>query len=92
MNNSSLPSQRIIKGQIADSSGHTDFEGNIDDAVNTIVEQVASAGKWVYVNGNPFISNNINDPIEQNNLRDALLEDENPSFVLTGSLQGGFAE
>jgi len=87
--NSKLASQKTIKGQIADSSGHTDFEGNIEDAMKTIVEQVSSAGKWVYVNGTPFFPTNINDPIEQDELRNRLLDDENPSFTLTGKLQGG---
>lgn len=90
MSNSKLPSQVVIKGQIADASGHTDFEGNIEDAMKTITEQVASAGKWVYVNGSPFIpKGNITDGVEQDALRNALLDDENPNFVLTGKLQGG---
>lgn len=88
-NNTILPSQKIVKGQIADSSGHTDFLGSVDDAVKTILDGVATSGKWVYVNGNPHIIKDAKDVNERNNLAAALGAQENPEFVLTGSLQGG---
>jgi hypothetical protein len=84
-----LPSQKIVKGQIADSSGHTDFSGGMDDAIALIMDQVKTAGKWVYVNGSPHIFNNVEDPAEEAALRETLEREEEPEFVLTGKLQGG---
>lgn len=85
-----LPSQKIVKGQIADASGHTDFTGSIDEAMDLIMNQVTKAGKWVYINGNPFMftSHSI---AEQNELRGMLANAEEPTFMLTAKLQGGAA-
>lgn len=80
---------KTVIGQIADSSGHTDFVGTVDEAVDTIVEQVKAAGKWVYVNGNPFIFGDPDDAAEINKLRNAFDVEDEPNFVLTGKLQGG---
>jgi hypothetical protein len=84
-----LASQVIVKGMIADSSGHSDFLGSVDDAVTTILDGVQTAGKWVYVNGNPFIFNDAKNEAEQALLRNTLTAAENPEFLMTGSLQGG---
>lgn len=89
MNNDKKEKNIKVTGQIADSSGHTDFEGSPDEAMELIVEQVKSAGKWAYVNGNPFMFNDISDPNEIQDLRNKLLDSDNPNFVLTGKLQGG---
>jgi hypothetical protein len=78
----------IVEGQIADASGHTDFQGTLDEAMEVIMNGVKNEGKWVYVNGNPYIFNNF-DGAEEGQVRDMLMNEENPSFVLTGKLQGG---
>lgn len=83
-----LPSQKIIRGQIADNSGHTDFEGTIDEAMDTILHNVTKAGKWVYLNGAPFIFKTFGLE-EQNEVRNNLLQATDPTFLLTGKLQGG---
>lgn len=88
MDKTTLPSQIIVKGQIADASGHTDFTGTIDEAMTLIMEQVTKAGKWVYVNGNPFMFTN-NSIAEQDELRNMLTTSAEPTFMLTAKLQGG---
>lgn len=82
--------QKTVKGQIADASGHTDFTGTLDEAMETIMDMVKNAGKWAYLNGTPYIFNSF-DPIEEKQARDLLNSVEEPSFVLTGKLQGGNA-
>ena len=88
MTNTTLPSQKIIRGQIADASGHTDFEGSIDEAMDLIMHNVAKAGKWVYLNGSPFMFQNY-DLTEQQEVREKLINAEEPNFMLTAKLQGG---
>lgn len=83
-----MSNQKIIKGQIADATGHTDFAGTLDEAMTTIIDQVKNAGKWVYVNGNPFIFQNF-DLAEEQGLKDMLMAEEDPMFVITPKLQGG---
>lgn len=83
-----LPSQVIVNGQIADASGHTDFTGTLDEAMAMIMQQVTKAGKWVYLNGSPFMFQNY-DLAEQEEVRQKLANAENPSFMLTAKLQGG---
>lgn len=78
----------IVSGQIADASGHTDFQGTLDEAITLIMDQVKTAGKWAFVNGNPFFFTNF-DEQEAADLTDKLQAVENPNFVLTGKLQGG---
>jgi len=85
---STLPSQIVVKGQIADASGHTDFTGSIDEAMDLIMNQVTKAGKWVYVNGNPFMFTD-HSLAEQKELRGMFENAENPTFMLTAKLQGG---
>ena len=80
--------QKQITGEIHDATGHTDFLGTIDQAVATIIQNVRNAGKWVYVNGSPFIFSQFNQA-EELELRAALDSVEEPSFVLTGALVGG---
>lgn len=86
--NTTLPSQKIIRGQIADASGHTDFEGDIDEAMNLIMDNVTKAGKWVYLNGSPFMFQTYGIE-EQEEVRNKLLNAEDPNFMLTAKLQGG---
>lgn len=74
---------------ILDSSGHTELNQTAQEAVATIVEQVTTAGKWVFVNGNPFMPKDINDPVEQKILENMFYERENPEYQLTGTLKGG---
>lgn len=81
-------SQIIVKGQIADASGHTDFAGTLDEAMDLIMQQVTKAGKWVYLNGSPFMFQNY-DHTEIQEVRDKLANAEEPSFMLTARLQGG---
>lgn len=83
-----LPSQIVVRGQIADASGHTEFSGSIDEAMNMIMNHVTKLGKWVYVNGNPFSFTN-HSIAEQNELRNMLETSEDPTFMLTAKLQGG---
>lgn len=83
-----LPSQIVVKGQIADSSGHTEFSGSIDEAMDLIMNHVTKLGKWVYVNGNPFMFTNKS-IAEQKELRNMLETAENPTFMLTPELKGG---
>jgi hypothetical protein len=85
---SKLASVKIIEGQIADASGHTDFRGNLDEAVDLIMENVKKHGKWAYVNGNPFVFERYDDR-ERAALLEALDSVDQPHFVLTGKLQGG---
>jgi hypothetical protein len=85
-----LLSQIVVNGQITDASGHTAFSGTIDEAMETIMEQVTKRGKWVYVNGNPFVFKN-HSLMEQDELRGMLTNVEEPTFVLTAQLQGGVA-
>lgn len=80
---------KLVKGIILDASGHTELAQTVDEAVATIVDQVKSAGKWVFVNGSPFIFQNVDDPTEQNNLYDQLNNNEDAEYQLTGSLRGG---
>jgi len=88
-NKVTVASQKMVTGMIADSSGHSDFLGTLDDAVKTIMDGVNTAGKWVYVNGNPFMFDNPKDEAEHARLRNRLAAEDKPEFVLTGSLQGG---
>ena len=81
-------SQIQIKGQIADASGHTDFVGTLDEAMDLIMQQVTKAGKWVYLNGSPYMFQNY-DHSEIQEVRDKLANAEEPSFMLTARLQGG---
>ncbi len=86
---SNIPtSQKTIVGQIFDASGHTDFSGTLEEAMETIMHQVTKAGKWVYLNGNPFMFTNY-DLAEQNEVRNMLANAEEPTFILTAKLQGG---
>jgi hypothetical protein len=80
-------SKKVI-GQIADASGHTDYAGTLDEAVTFVMDAVQNSARWVYVNGNPFQFEKF-DAIEAKSLRDAFDSVEEPSFVLTGVLQGG---
>ena len=80
---------KLIKGIILDASGHTELSQTVEEAVATIVEQVKSAGKWVFVNGSPFIFQNVEDPAEQANLFNQLNTNEDAEYQLTGSLRGG---
>lgn len=82
--------QKQISGEIYDASGHTDFKGTLQEAVNTIVENCKKNGKWAYINGNPFIFDKFDDAEAEQvyNLLDAV---EEPSFVLTGAVVGGIA-
>lgn len=84
-------SQIIVKGQIADASGHTDFAGTLDEAMTIIMQQVTQAGKWVYLNGSPFMFQTY-DLAEQEEVRQKLANAEEPSFMLTAKLQGGAAK
>lgn len=77
-----------VQGQIADASGHTDFLGTLDEAVTTIMESAKNAGKWAYINGNPFIFSRYDDN-EAGQVRDLLNSVDEPFFTLTGKLQGG---
>lgn len=77
-----------ITGEIHDATGHTDFLGTLDDAVAVIMDNVKRAGKWAYVNGNPFVFTDYN-AAEEAALREALDAVDEPAFVLTGALQGG---
>lgn len=81
-------SNKQVIGQIADASGHTDYAGTIDQAVDFVMDAVKNQARWVYVNGNPFQFDKF-DAIEAKALRDAFDSVEEPSFVLTGVLQGG---
>jgi hypothetical protein len=81
-------SQIQIKGQIADASGHTDFVGTLDEAMDLIMQQVTKAGKWVYLNGSPYMFQNY-DHSEIQEVRDKLANAEEPTFMLTARLQGG---
>jgi hypothetical protein len=85
-----LPSQIVVRGQIADASGHTDFAGSIDEAMDLIMNQVTKNGKWVYVNGNPFMFTD-HSLTEQNELRNMFTNAAEPTFMLTAKLQGGAA-
>lgn len=85
--NNKLSTKQIV-GQIADASGHTDFLGTLDDAVATIMENVKKAGKWAYINGNPFMFSKYDDT-EAAQVRDLLDSVDEPHFILTGKLQGG---
>jgi len=80
-------SKKVI-GQIADASGHTDYAGTIDEAVAFVMEAVQNQSRWAYVNGNPFQFEKF-DKVEADALRAAFNSVEEPSFVLTGVLQGG---
>jgi len=91
MSTPKLESQIVVRGQIADASGHTEFTGTIDEAMATIMDQVTKAGKWVYVNGNPFMFTNKHTLAEQAELRNMLATAEEPTFMLTAKLQGGAA-
>lgn len=86
MNN--INKQKQIQGQIADASGHTDFLGTLDEAVATIMENVKKAGKWAYINGNPFNFSKFDDN-EAAQVRALLDSVDEPFFTLTGKLQGG---
>lgn len=81
-------SQVIVTGQIADSSGHTDFIGSLDEAIEMIVEQSSKSGKWAYINGTPFMFQN-HGLDEQDELRKMLANADEPNFMLTARLQGG---
>lgn len=85
---STTNNQIIVKGQIADSSGHTDFAGTLDEAMTIIMQQVTQAGKWVYLNGSPYMFQNY-DLTEQEEVRQKLANADEPSFMLTAKLQGG---
>lgn len=80
---------KLIKGIVLDASGHSEVMQTVDEAVATIVDQVKSAGKWVFVNGSPFIFQNVDDPNEQANLFNQLNNNEDAEYQLTGSLRGG---
>lgn len=92
MSTPKLESQIVVRGQIADASGHTEFTGTIDEAMAKIMEQVTKAGKWVYVNGNPFMFTAQHTLAEQAELRNMLTTAEEPTFMLTAKLQGGAAK
>lgn len=81
--------QKIITGEIADASGHTDFSGSIEEAVAVIMENVRKFGKWAYINEKPFTFPNNGSAQEEAEVYAVLNEAENPHFVLTGKLQGG---
>ena len=83
-----LPSQKVIRGQIADASGHTDFAGDIDEAMDLIMDQVTKNAKWVYLNGTPYMFQNF-DLTEQQEVRNQLITADEPNFTLTAKLQGG---
>lgn len=77
-----------VVGQIADQSGHTDFVGTVDEAVDLIFEEVKKTGKWTYINGSQFPIINF-DTTERNAIIDAFENEEAPYFVIAGKLQGG---
>lgn len=83
-----LPSNKVISGEIFDASGHTDFMGSLDEAMQIIMDNVKNAGKWAYVNGNPFIFQNF-DAAEEAQVKALLTDADEPHFLLTGKLQGG---
>lgn len=90
MTNNKL-NNKLIKGIVLDASGHSEVMQTVDDAVTSIVDAVKSAGKWVFVNGSPFIFQNVDDPTEQANLFNQLNNNEDAEYQLTGSLRGGAA-
>lgn len=83
--------QKKIEGQIADASGHTDFLGTLDEAVELIMDNVRNYGKWAYINGNPFVFEKYDDR-EARQVRELLDAVEQPHFVLTGKLEGGITQ
>ncbi len=82
-------SNKIVRGRIADQTGHTDFSDTIPAAVRKIVEVMQGTPKWVYVNGAPFFFENGFDKVDEQNLTDMLDESEDPTFVVAGALEGG---
>lgn len=80
---------KLIKGIVLDASGHSEVTKTVDEAVAHIVDQVKTSGKWVFVNGSPFIFQNVDDPNEQANLFNRLNTTEDAEYQLTGSLRGG---
>lgn len=78
-----------MQGEIADNSGHTDFSGDLNAAVRRIIEVVKETKKWTYVNGNPFFFQSNFDQADENRLQEALDTADEPTFAITGELQGG---
>lgn len=90
--------QKIVQIRITDHNGHTTLEETIDQAVETVVSQHFSQGKWPYVGSRVFQFTAVdesdtealfNDAIR---LKDMLLESDEPIVTLAGDLQGGASE
>lgn len=76
---------RLIKGMIADSSGHSDFSGSAEDATALIKENVQKHNKWVFIDNEPVFPQNDAD------FKDiqTRLETTGGEFLVTAKLQGG---
>ncbi len=81
--------EKVVIGQIADATGHTDFTGGLNAAVKNIIGLVKSTSKLVYVNGNPFFFEGDFSKAGEARLTAALDEEEEPTFVVTEALVGG---
>lgn len=77
----------LVKGSIADASGHTDFVGTVDEAMERITTEVKNHGKWVFVDNVPQVFT-PGDAESVRNLRDAITQ-EGAEFTVTAALVGG---
>lgn len=79
-------SVRLIKGMIADSSGHSEFSGTAEDAVKIIQENVQKHNKWVFLDNEPAFPQTDAD---FRDIRNRMEAGEIGEFTVTAALQGG---
>lgn len=77
---------RLIKGMIADSSGHSDFSDSPEAAVEVIKENVQKHNKWVFLNNEPVFPQTDADFAD---IRNRMENGEVDEFLITARLQGG---
>lgn len=81
--------QKLIRGILADHSGHSDVELPIEEAIDFMIEQVRNQGKWLIVGDNPFFFETYDDgerATVTKMLEDCELE---VAFVLSPEIKGG---
>lgn len=78
--------KRMIRGAIADSSGHTDFNGTAEEAVELIKENVEKHNKWVFLGNEPVFPQGDAD---YRAIRERMENGEVDEFTVTAKLMGG---
>ena len=84
---------KIVRGRVADRSGHTDFEGTADEAAALVLDQNKNFSKWAFVKNEAgemepfFFKTHSQQEVAQFKAR--LLAVDEPEFYVTGALTGG---